>query len=367
MEEKPLIYDLELDELVTILASWKESEFRVKQIWEGIYKHLWTFPEDGITTANLSWSNLSKSLRTRLNSHFSFQHLEPAAVLRSKDKETNKTLFYLPDENAIEVVLMRYRQRQSNGRRYSICISSQAGCALGCKFCATGQMGYFRNLTAGEIIEQVLFYARKLADDGESLSNVVMMGMGEPFHNYEAVMKAIRILNHPTGMNLGERRFTISTVGIIPMIERFSSERSQVNLAVSLHAAQDSLRTTLLPINKKYPLDELLNACKVYTLQTGRRITFEWALINGINDTPEQARLLADRIKGLLCHVNLISLNPTNAYNHRGSDQLQAGQFQAILEEKGIPCTLRLRRGIDIQAGCGQLATRVKEDSLIEN
>jgi 23S rRNA (adenine2503-C2)-methyltransferase len=237
-----------------------------------------------------------------------------------------------------------------------LCISTQAGCAMGCVFCATGQMGFKRHLSSGEIVEQVVYYARLLKAEGLPVTNIVVMGMGEPFHNYEATMSAIDRLNDPAGMNLGERRFTISTVGLIPLIRRFANEKRQINLAVSLHAADDELRTSMLPINKKYPLDELFATCRDYVDATRRRITFEWALIQGVNDTPEQARRLAERVRGMLCHVNAIPLNPTQAYKGQATTRQRAEAFCAELEKVGIPCSIRLRRGIDIQAGCGQLA-----------
>lgn len=238
---------------------------------------------------------------------------------------------------------------------------------MGCLFCATGQMGFQRNLTGGEIIEQVLFYARQLQTVNEKVTNIVLMGMGEPFHNYEATFKAIDRLNHPEGFNFGARRFTVSTVGLVPAIRRFTAERRQVNLAVSLHAADNELRSSLMPINRKYPLEMLMDACLDYVETTNRRITFEWALIRGVNDTLEQARTISHRLKpflrpsGALCHVNVIPLNPTHRYSGQATTQHQALVFQGELEKAGIPCTIRLRRGIDIQAGCGQLAIKTKE------
>jgi 23S rRNA (adenine2503-C2)-methyltransferase len=227
---------------------------------------------------------------------------------------------------------------------------------MGCVFCATGQMGFKRNLTSGEIVEQVLFYARMLHTEDEEVTNVVIMGMGEPFHNYHATMAAIDRLNHPDGFNLGARRFTISTVGLVPMIRKFTAEQRQVNLAVSLHASDDELRSSLLPVNRKYSIDEVLAACRDYVDQTHRRITFEWALIRDVNDSPEQARKLALRLHGLLCHVNVIPLNPTERYAGKATTRHRAVIFRTELEKLGIPCSIRLRRGIDIKAGCGQLA-----------
>jgi len=235
---------------------------------------------------------------------------------------------------------------------------------MGCVFCATGQMGYLRNLSSGEIIEQILFFARKLGLQGERVTNVVFMGMGEPFHNYENVMAAIDRLNNPKGMRLGARRFTISTVGLVPAIHRFTSENRQVNLAVSLHAADDELRSSMLPINKKYPLDVLMKALQNYSDTTKRRITIEWALIQGINDTSLQANLLAGQLRGILAHVNVIPLNPTQGFTGQASTQIEAKNFKSILERHGIPCTIRVRRGIDIQAGCGQLASQTPTQDI---
>jgi 23S rRNA (adenine2503-C2)-methyltransferase len=232
---------------------------------------------------------------------------------------------------------------------------------MGCVFCATGQMGFMRNLTAGEIIEQVLFFARDLKGQFEKLTNIVFMGMGEPFHNYEQTMKAIDILNHPGGFNFGSRRFTVSTVGVIPGIKRFTEEKRQVNLAVSLHAATNELRSSLLPINKKYPLEDLLGACLDYVKVTKRRISFEWALIKNINDSNEQfsqlCRILQPFVQkdSALCHVNVIPLNPTRRYAGEPTPAARAREICERIQSQGIPATVRLRRGIDIEAGCGQL------------
>jgi 23S rRNA (adenine2503-C2)-methyltransferase len=232
---------------------------------------------------------------------------------------------------------------------------------MGCVFCATGQMGFKRHLTSGEIVAQVMYYARKLKEQGEVVTNVVLMGMGEPFHNYENTLKAIDRLNDPKGFNLGARRFTISTVGLVPMIRKFAKEKRQVNLAISLHAANNIQRSALLPVNRKYPIEEVIDACREYVEKTGRRVTFEWALINGENDTPEVAHELANLLKGLLCHVNVIPLNPTKKFAGKATTRERARNFCDILNQAGIPCTIRIRRGIDIQAGCGQLASREVE------
>ena len=227
---------------------------------------------------------------------------------------------------------------------------------MGCVFCATGQMGFKRHLSSGEIVAQVLYYARMLKDENQAVTNVVLMGMGEPFHNYDNTMSAIDRLNDPDGYNFGARRFTVSTVGLVPQIRRFADEKRQVNLAISLHAADDLERVKMLPVNKRYDIDEVLDACKYYIEKTHRRVTFEWALINGVNDSPEVAAKLASRLKGMLCHVNAIPLNPTTGYNGQATSRERAAKFKETLEQAGVPCTIRMRRGIDIAAGCGQLA-----------
>jgi 23S rRNA (adenine2503-C2)-methyltransferase len=346
---KPLIYDLDIPNLLKIFQSWGEPNFRAQQIWKGIYQSLWQKPEE--------FTNIPKALREKLGAHFSFNSVQPVTASNSTDGETQKILFELPDGRWIETVRMQYAKRRT------LCISTQSGCAMGCTFCATGQIGFGRNLSSGEIVEQVLYYARKLATEGERVSNIVLMGMGEPFHNYENVMAAIARLNHPQGMNMGARRFTISTVGLVPAIRRFTQENSQVNLAVSLHAADDDLRASMLPVNKRYPIADLMSALRDYAETTRRRITFEWALIQGINDTSEQADKLADLLHGLLTHVNVIPLNPTEGFKGQATSRDRARQFQAILESRGIPCTIRVRRGIDIQAGCGQLASHQNPSS----
>lgn len=341
--DKDNFYDQDLTDLKLLLTSWGEPDFRADQIWRGIYQGL----KDGPDLI----SNIPKSLRVNLREHFTFGSLTPETNLYSNDRQTEKTLFRMVDEQAIETVLMYYEKRRT------LCISTQSGCAMGCVFCATGQMGFRRNLTSGEIVEQVMYFARQLKESDKSLTNIVIMGMGEPFHNYTETMAAVDRLNHPMGMNLGARRFTISTVGLIPEILRFADDHRQVNLAVSLHAADDELRSSMLPINSKYPLDELIAACREYVKMTHRRITFEWALIHNINDTIEQASTLANLLRGLICHVNIIPLNPTDGYSGKATTMERARLFRAELERQGIPCTIRIRRGIEIQAGCGQLAS----------
>lgn len=345
------IYDLDLTELTELLREWNEPAYRARQIWQGLYQNVYQSPEQ--------FTNLPKALREKLGPLF-FSPIKPGLYMDSSDGQTRKTLFELHDGQVIEAVLMRYAPDTFTGKgRQTLCISTQAGCAMGCVFCATGQMGFRRHLSSGEIVAQVMYYARLLKEENQTVTNIVLMGMGEPFHNYDNTMKAIDRLNDPDGYKFGARRFTISTVGLVPMIRRFADEKRQVNLAISLHAADDESRLRMLPINKKYKIDEVLEACRYYVSQTGRRVTFEWALIHGVNDTPEVARMLAGRLKGLLCHVNAIPLNPTAGYEGRATDRQRAALFKETLEQAGIPCTIRMKRGIDIQAGCGQLAGAV--------
>lgn len=340
----PVVYDLDLEALKSLLVAWGEPVYRAQQIWQGLYQHLWTSADE--------FTNLPKSLREKMAEELRWKVLAPDIVQQSSDGETVKTLFRLPDGKEIEAVLMRYEER------LTLCISSQSGCAMGCVFCATGQMGFKRHLTSGEIVAQVIYYARQLKEQGEQVTNVVLMGMGEPFHNYQNTLAAIDRLNDPKGFNLGARRFTISTVGLVPMIRKFADEKRQINLAISLHAANDEKRSAMLPVNRRYPIEEVISACRYYVDKTSRRITFEWALIRDENDTPEAARELVKLIKGLMCHVNVIPLNPTQNYPGQATTRERALAFCDILNKANIPCTIRTRRGIDIQAGCGQLASR---------
>lgn len=359
-----LIYDLDLPALADLLKSWNEPAYRAKQIWQGLYQQLYNSPSQ--------FTNLSKPLREKMEGEFTFSPFKIKTYLDSSDGSTRKTLFELPDGNLIEAVLMRYgdpaddpqmstsvTNRRGAKNRRTLCISTQAGCAMGCVFCATGQLGFKRNLTSGEIVAQVMYYANILKTTDEVVSNVVFMGMGEPFHNYENVMAAIDRLNDADGYNFGARRFTISTVGLVPAIRRFAEEKRQVNLAISLHATDDKSRSEMMPVNKRYKIAEVLEACEYYVALTSRRVTFEWALIQGINDTPEVAKKLASLLRGLMCHVNAIPLNPTSGYDGESTSRDRALLFKETLEQAGIPCTIRMRRGVDIQAGCGQLAGSV--------
>jgi 23S rRNA (adenine2503-C2)-methyltransferase len=321
------------------LAIWGEPSFRVKQLWRWLYVHLAADFEE--------MTNLPKALRARIGRFYRLSPLTQIDEWVSQDRLTRKVLFRLPDGETIESVWMDYDRRQT------VCVSSQVGCALGCAFCATGQCGFVRDLSPAEIVDQVLHFARDAALPRPS--NVVLMGMGEPLLNYDAVWQAIETWNDRQGFNLGARRITLSTAGVVPGILRLAQERLQVGLAVSLHAAENELRDQLVPLNRRYPLDDLLEACHAYVAQSGRRITMEVALIEGLNDSLEHARQLARRLQGLDCHVNLIPLNPSPGAAYRPAPRSAVLAFRHALADQGVAVTVRLRRGLDIQAGCGQL------------
>ena len=351
---KKSIHDLTLDEISQLMEEWGEPAYRAKQVWQSLYRNF-ASSADELTT-------LPKPLRQRLEDEFLFQPLEEVTVQVSSDLYTRKYLFSLPDGNTIETVLMFYEKRRS------VCISTQVGCAMGCPFCATGMGGLKRNLTPGEIVAQALYVARWLAmpEDGSSptqrpttLTHIVLMGMGEPMANYNNVWKALRILTDKQGFGLGARKITLSTVGIVPGIRKMAREPLQINLAISLHAPTDKLRNKLVPINRRYPLDELMDAVREYIRLTNRRVTFEYALMRGINDDLRQADLLADLLSGLLAHVNLIPLNPVPGSPFQPSKPERASAFLERLRKRGISATMRLRRGTDIEAGCGQLRQRI--------
>jgi len=361
MPDKIALLDLTHAQLKELLTSWGEPSFRTDQVWGWLYRSL--------VSEFDQMRNLPKGLRARLGEVAHLQTLTPLPVLSkaegaesvSADGLTRKVLFALRDGETIESVSMRYE------RRRTVCVSTQVGCPVGCPFCATGQSGLARNLTAGEIVGQVLYFARQVTEDqgpkreneGQGISNVVLMGMGEPLLNYEATWQAIETLNDARGFGLGARRITLSTVGVVPGIQRLSQEKLQVGLAVSLHASTDRLRDKLVPLNRRYPLRQLMAACRDYVQNTSRRITFEYALMEGINDSLEQARRLVRLLQGLTCHVNLIPLNPIVESSYQPSSRKLALAFQKELERQGIPTTMRVGRGIDIQAGCGQLRGRI--------
>ncbi len=286
---------------------------------------------------------------------FSAESYEVVTDVKSSDGHTQKFLLRLADGQTIETVLMGYPGR------YTACVSTQAGCAMGCVFCATGQMGFVRHLRAGEIVAQVLHVQRALRERSEQepvrlgLRNLVLMGMGEPLHNYDNVMAALEIIADRRGINLAPSRISISTVGVVPGILRLAEEKQPYNLAVSLHGATEEERAALVPVSRRWPLAELIAACRTYGAKTGRRIFFEWTLIAGTNDSPAQASRLAAVLSGIDAHVNLIPLNPTGGFAGLATGTEAAAQFQSVLMKSGIPSTVRQRRGIDVAAGCGQL------------
>ena len=331
-------YDATRAELGEALAG--EPRYRVDQLWKGLYEQL-AEPAD-LTT-------LPKALRARLDAEMP-PALTPVVERVSDGGDTVKYLFELEGGSRIETVLMLYPDR------VTACVSSQAGCAMGCGFCATGQAGFTRQLTTGEIVEQVVRAARKAKQLDRRLANVVFMGMGEPLANEAAVWASIERINGDIG--LGARHLTVSTVGLVPGIKKLAAWPMQVNLAVSLHAANDRLRDELVPINRRYPLDVLMDACAEYLLAKGRRLSFEWALIDGVNDRDSDARELAALCRGLplAAHVNIIPLNPTPGYLTRGTSLTRVHEFRDRLEDLGVNATVRRNRGTDIDAACGQLA-----------
>jgi 23S rRNA (adenine2503-C2)-methyltransferase len=331
-------YDVTREDLAALLDG--QPRYRVDQVWEGLYQHLGE-PED--------WTALPKALRAELAT------VLPSALTTVTESvsdagDTVKFLWALEGGSRIETVLMLYPDRAT------VCVSSQAGCAMACGFCATGQAGFTRHLTTGEILEQVVRATERARDSGRRVSNIVFMGMGEPLANEPAVWAAVERIHGELG--LSARHLTISTVGLVPGIRRLAERPLPVNLAVSLHAANDELRDELVPINRRYPLDDLLRACADHLAVTGRRISFEWAMIDGVNDRPSDAAELAELCHRLRpsAHVNLIPLNPTPGYPTRGTPLPRVREFRDRLEALGVNATVRRNRGTDIDAACGQLA-----------
>lgn len=335
------LYDLSRPELDRLLADWGYTTYHSGRIWDYLYRQQVTSVDE--------MSELRPELLAQLTAAATLVRPETQIAIDSDDGLTRKFLLRLADGQTIETVLMAF------DGRYTACVSTQAGCAMGCVFCATGQMGFARHLSPGEIVAQVLHVEQILRGRDQSLRNIVLMGMGEPLHNYDATMTAVDILTHDKGLAIGPRYITLSTVGLVPGIRRMADEGVSIHLAVSLHAATDAERAALVPVNRRWPLAELINACRYYIEKRGRRIFFEWALIAGENDTPEQAHALGQLLQGLDAHVNVIPLNPTEGYDGRPSEHTAVRHFQSILAEYGLPSTVRQRRGIDIAAGCGQL------------
>lgn len=356
------LYELLRPELIARIEAWGFSPVHGIRLWSYLYY-------EGCNTFE-AMTELPVKLRTRLIGEASLAPLPVAREQHSSDGFTRKYLLALHDGRQIETVLMRYHGRTT------ACISSQVGCAMGCVFCATGQMGFTRHLSAAEIVGQVMHVDRTLRataaaetvpalarpDHGsphhrhERLRNIVLMGMGEPLHNYDAVLRAIDILRDSNGLALGAKRITLSTVGVVPGIIRLADEGRPIHLAVSLHGATQAERAALVPVARAWPLESLMEACRYYVQKTNRRIFFEWTLIDGKNDGPEQAHAVGSLLRGFKAQVNLIPLNPTAGYAGVPGRSDAAKRFQEILREYELPSTVRQRRGIDIAAGCGQLA-----------
>jgi 23S rRNA (adenine2503-C2)-methyltransferase len=330
--------------LRALIASWDFPPVHAARLWNCLYY------ETATALDAAAMPGIPARLMERLQAECMLDVLPVAHEAQSADGFTRKYLLALPGGHRIETVLMRFTGR------VTACISSQVGCAMGCVFCATGQMGFTRHLTAAEIVAQALHVQRVLKAQGERLRNVVLMGMGEPLHNYDAVMRACEIMRDGSGLALGARKITLSTVGVVPGIMRMADEASPIHLAVSLHAATQKERLALVPAARRWPLDQLIDVCRYYVEKLNRRIFFEWALIDGKNDTEAHARAVGKLLTGMQAQVNLIPLNPTPGYMGVPGRADAAKKFQAILAASNLPSTIRQPRGIDIAAGCGQLA-----------
>jgi 23S rRNA (adenine2503-C2)-methyltransferase len=344
--QKIRLHDLEFSALEALLATWGGMYADARQVWQWLYQR-------GVTTFD-QMTTLPQALRERLAAETTFYVPPVLTRQEAPDGETRKDLLQLEDGKQVEIVLLRYRER------HSACISTQVGCACGCAFCATGQMGFVRQLSGEEIVAQVLHSQRELAVEQGQLSNIVLMGMGEPLLNYEHTLAAIRRLIDPRALGFVQRRITFSTVGIVPGIRRLAEEDLHINLAISLHAATDVLRDRLVPINRRYPLDDLFAVIKLYTARTQRRVMVKWVMVDGGNDTREQAKALVEHLAGIPAHVNLIRLNPTADYDGQPSTLAAIDAFVVVLDQHHIPHTMRQRRGGAIAAGCGQLRSRAR-------
>lgn len=346
-DNPPSIYSLQLDELKQWLEDNGEKAFRATQIFEWLYeKRVSSFEE---------MTNLSKNLRTKLEEAFTLTTLNTLVQQTSKDG-TIKFLFELQDGYSIETVLMRHDYGNS------VCVTTQVGCRIGCTFCASTLGGLKRNLEAGEIVAQVVKVQQALDKTNERVSSVVIMGIGEPFDNYDNMMSFLRIINHDKGLNIGARHITVSTSGIIPKIYKFADEKLQINFAISLHAPNTELRSKLMPINRAYKLPKLMEAVKYYVEKTGRRITFEYGLFGGENDQVEHALELAALIKDLKCHVNLIPVNYVPERDYVRTPREQIDLFEKTLKDQGINVTTRREQGHDIDAACGQLRAKERKE-----
>jgi len=329
--------DLTFEELKEFMVDIGEKPFRAKQIYAWLHRGVESFDE---------MSDISIPLRTKLSSVSYISTLKIVRKLESKIDKTKKYLFELDDGNTVESVVMYYKHG------ITICISCQVGCRMGCKFCASTIGGLERSLTPGEILDQVIF-AQK--DIGERISNIVMMGIGEPLDNFDNVIKFLRNVNDENGINIGYRHISLSTCGLVPNIKRLMKLEIPLTLSISLHSPTDEMRDKIMPVNKAYNVDELIEACKEYVEHTKRRISFEYALISGVNDTPEAAHILAKKIKGMLCHVNLIPVNKVEENSFTKPSKERIKQFMSVLEKYSIAVTVRRELGSDINASCGQL------------
>ncbi len=326
-----------LEEIEAIVIELGEKKFRGKQLFNWVHKGTEKFND---------MNNIPKNFKKKLEEVSILKNMDILEVLRSKIDGTRKYLMILNDNNVIESVLMKYKHGNT------ICVSTQVGCKMGCGFCASTVDGVVRNLRAGEILGQVLAVQN---DIGERISNVVLMGSGEPLDNYDEVLKFLSIINHPLGLNISMRNITLSTCGIVPKIIDLAEKKLQITLAISLHASNDEIRNKFMPINKVYNINEILEACKKYIKNTNRRITFEYALIKGVNDKTEHALELAKKLKDILCHVNLIPLNEVNESAFETSKESNIKEFKKILDGERIHVTVRRELGSDIDAACGQL------------
>ena len=338
---KKNILDYSYGELESEIVSMDEKKFRTKQIYGFLMKGINNFGEI---------FNLPKILVEKLENDYYIGMPKIRDVQISQKDGTRKYLFEFPDKSLIESVLMRYKYGNS------ICISSQVGCRMGCKFCASTLNGLKRNLTKGEMLAQILAASK---DSGEKINHIVVMGIGEPFDNYENLYGFLNMVNSEEGLNIGMRNITVSTCGIVPMINRFGKDFPQVNLAISLHSPYDKSRSDIMPINRKYGIEELISACSDYTKLTKRRITFEYTLVRGKNDSKTDAISLSKLLKGMLCHVNLIPLNEVNETGLKKSNNKNVEAFRKILTENGINATVRRELGADIDAACGQLRNKI--------
>jgi 23S rRNA (adenine2503-C2)-methyltransferase len=345
--DKPSIYSFTLQELERWLKDQGEPKFRAGQIYEWLYTQRVTSFED--------MTNLSKDLREKLSKEFLFTTLKEVVKQTSQDG-TIKFLFELFDGNSIETVLMRHEYGNS------ICVTSQCGCRLGCTFCASTLGGLKRNLESGEIVEQVVHVQRVLDETDERVSSIVVMGIGEPFDNYEQLMSFLRIVNHDKGLNIGARHITVSTSGIVPKIYDFADEGMQINFAVSLHAPNTEIRSRLMPVNRAFPLPKLMDSIRYYIKKTGRRVTFEYGLFGGVNDQIEHAVELAELIKDIKCHVNLIPVNHVPERDYVRTPREQIFAFEKELKARGINVTIRREQGHDIDAACGQLRAKERKE-----